>query len=485
MRNTKKWMTAVLTAAMVVSQVVPAFASSAGIVGTGTTSGTANILAYSVDSIVVPTTMKVALNPYGYLLNVGYKKAAATFSATKTYYTKAFDSESQEWKYTKVATPVEADIAKYYEVDTVDGGDTGTEHQVVSLNYGIANKSTKDKVVQIDIRVTQNTSEVDGKRDIVFVDTADKATFGATGGPGQNDMKMYLEVIASKNEPTTDTFVSESTYAANTAFYTKGTDGYALATGTGATAGVFDTADNFKAALAAAGKLYKETQTIGPEITGKQLSDVAFTVTDADETGAVAFVEGKDVSAKATIGFKLKRAVYNVDSDDGISAFDTTQAALSNSMNLVTLGSTAGFTIQGKMNNMADWTKAKADALYIQPTYKVSDATGDEKYIDTTNQDTPDSTNPYHQVSIVTRYVSATTISTTNNSLDAVVPDGVSLSKVEVYNGEWGEVPSANYSLSDGKFTVAKESCTYFAANSYTKMRVTFSDDHEDELTIE
>jgi len=396
MRNSKKWMTAVLTAAMVVSQVVPAFASSASVTGDGTTSGTANILAYSVDRIVVPTTLKVALNPNGYALMVGYEPTEDTAITTgKTYYTKDFDGT--KWVYNAVTNPVVGDIAKYYEADVLT-----TDNQVVSLNYGIANKSTKDKVVSVNISVTQDTNDIAGKLPIQFVDSAAAATYkGETGGEAsQNEMKMYLGVVASTAAPTTDTFVRVTASGFTdadkntTVFYEKSAAGVYTVT-TAGTGGKFASLDDFKAAINTdpITKLYKQTDVIGPEITGLQLSDVVMT---AASEGEVGFAEGKENKANASIGFKLPKATYAVEEGDYIEAFDTTQEALANKLQLKDLNGTAGFTIKGAMNKMVDWTRADTVALKIQPTYKVSDADGSETYID----DEHDGANPFNQVTV-------------------------------------------------------------------------------------
>jgi len=537
MRNSKRWMTAVLTAAMVVSQVIPVFASNASIAGDGTSSGTANILAYSVDKIVVPTTLKVALNPNGYSLVKAYKEAgvgsaAVTKRTNRTaIFKRTYDLKNAEWVYEQVlkegtAVPgktvimdddaLTASTDTYYEYDFVNS-------QIISLNYGIANKSTNDKVVQVDIHVTQDTNDKAGKMPIEFVDSSTKATYDSTGtvenAAGQDEMKMYLAVVAAKAAaPTTDTFERVTEWAddlADVSLYTKDESGvYAYITadtgdgevtvGNGTTKPAGSVADkpNFLKALGTGEnrtKLYKMSSVIGPEITAKQLSDVRMTV--ADQENEVAFTPGKENKANASIGFKLPQAEYGPDDGKDIFAFKATQETFGNSLQLNALTGVAGFTITGAMNKKVDWTRADTVALKIQPTYKVSDATGKETYIDEdadtkitpadleAGTDYANTTDPYNQVVLEgdsAGYTSAKELSSSANSVKLTLPDGVTVSKVELFKVD---SPDSGISLASGNhYNVSGTTYTFVASNlsGWTggKIVFTYSDGKTDTLTI-
>jgi len=516
MRNSKKWMTAVLTAAMVVSQVIPVFASNASITGDGTTSGTANILAYSVDSVVVPTTLKVALNPNAYSLVKEYEVVAKGSAASNgaaalalrnegtAIFTKAFDTTDQVWKYTAATTDVisDEDIVDNDHKDLTYYKYKFANDQIISLNYGIANKSTTDKVVQIDIKVNQDTNDKAGKEPIVFVDSATKATFG-TGDDNakQNEMKMYLGIASATAAPTAETFERVKEFStdavtsgdgkadANTVLYTKDTDGKykilvaadAATTGTGAptiTDGKVADDANFKKVIASADKkvkVYKESTTIGPEITAVQLSDVSMTKT-AVAGGIVPFEAGKENKANASIGFKTVAATYGVETGDTIDAFTTTQEALGKKLQLNALTGTAGFTIVGAMNDHVDWTRADTVALKIQPVYKVSDATGTEGYVDEENN----GANPFNQVKLG---VAATPSSMSTSARSVTISgleEGVTLAKVQIVSAADGLVDLGTnlYTYDENVFAIVEAKVSLLLDNTkYTKIVLTYSDD--------
>lgn len=537
MRNSKKWMTAVLTAAMVVSQVVPAFATSADIVGGGTTSGAANILAYSVDRIVVPTTLKVALNPNGYNLVKAYKELGDKDAAKtardkgKAIFIRTYDLANAEWVYKQVlktSTLGDDDDTVVIMDDTALAASTLTfyqydfdKSQIISLNYGIANKSTSDKVVQIDIKVNQDTNDKAGKLPIDFVDSRAKAEYDSTGtvedSAKQDEMKMYLAVVAAKAAaPTTDTFERVTEWAdelADVSLYTKdengvyayitadtGDGGVTVGNGTTKPAGSVADKPNFLKALGTGEsrtKLYKMSSVIGPEITAKQLSDVRMTV--ADQENEVAFTPGKENKANASIGFKLPQAEYGPDDGKDIFAFQATQETFGNSLQLNALTGVAGFTITGAMNKKVDWTRADTVALKIQPTYKVSDATGKETYIDEdadtkitpanpeAGTDYANTTDPYNQVEIAKKYVSATTLSSSASSVTVNCPEGVTVSSVKLYESD-GTTEKADlagfYTLSDSTYTFQGEHITDWASNDWIIV-FAFSDDVVNKITLE
>ena len=159
MKISKKVLSVTMSVVMLGSQAMPALADT-----TPTTSGgTANILDYAVESVVVPTTLKIALNPNGYEITTKYVEAT-THAANTTYYTESSGT------YTKAdPQPTSTNFSSggpYYTAVT-------STDQVVSLNYGVVNKSTDAKTVKVDFAATY-TAE-DGKKAIEFVDSETKA----------------------------------------------------------------------------------------------------------------------------------------------------------------------------------------------------------------------------------------------------------------------------------------------------------------------
>lgn len=376
MKKINKIATVVLSAAMLVTQAMPVFASSIDPTD-GTSTGTASILAYNVEKVVVPTTLKVALNPNGYAVNIRYSKVADTTGtpvADTQYYTYA------DGKYVKQVKPLTAFAAStdYYTAETDNS-------KVISLKYGIANKSTRDKDVKVDIAVKQDTSTTNGKTPIIIVDSVEKAqAYNATSnadGAKLDEMKMYLGLIASKDLPTANTYAREKTFGTATTIYyqlTADKKDYELV----GTDGKLADAAAFAGALAAAPdkKLFTASTAIGTEIRASELSDVGFT--DA-EAGEEAFTAGTENKANAAIGYKLTKATYAI-ADDYYLDFDDTQATIADKIELSALTGVAGFTIIGDMNQNVDWTRADAVALKLVPTYTISDSTGDEEFVDST-----------------------------------------------------------------------------------------------------
>jgi hypothetical protein len=347
----------------------------------GTSTGTGAILAYNVEKVVVPTTMKVAINPNGYTVNIRYNKVdqtAVTAPATGTTYYTLVDDKYVKQPSTLTAWAADTD---YYTADT-------SASRIISLNYGIANKSTRDKVVKVDIAVKQDTSTTDGKEPIVIVGTEEEAqAYNATSntdGAKLNEMKMYLGLIASKEAPKVDTFNRAKTFTDNATVYYKlkaDKSDYELV----GTDGKLADADAFATALDAAPnkKLFTkaDNSAIGTEIRAVELSDVSFTNAEA---GEAAFTAGKENKANAAIGYLLGKATYGI-ADDQYLDFDDTQATVADKIELTALTGVAGFTIRGEMNTNTDWTRADASALKFVPTYTISDATGDEVAVDSAN----------------------------------------------------------------------------------------------------
>ena len=270
MYNFKKFMAIACSATMLVSTPLTAFATEPT-----TTAGTGTIYAYSVDTVTVPTSVKIAFNPMG------------------------------------------------LEFDT--GATEKVDDQIVSLNYGVASSSTNDRAVTVKFKAAA-TNGTEGE-DIVFVDDIKKAQAYAAStneaGAKKGEYKVYLAVAASTAAPT-------------------GADGTAFSK------------DNVPDA--------------------DDLANVAMT---AASEGLSAFEDGEN----AEIAYLLTKATYGLKAGENPS-FDTTMDDFKGMMELKTLGGVVGFTFTGAMNPDADWTKAKASAVVITPTYKIEDATGEEELLD-------------------------------------------------------------------------------------------------------
>lgn len=151
MYNFKKFMAIACSATMLVSTPLTVFAADPT-----STAGDGTILAYSVDTVTVPTSVKLAFNPMGLNFNTG--------------------------------------------------ADDPVTSQIVSLNYGIASSATMDRTVTVKFKAVP-TNGTEGE-DIEFVDDIKKAqAYVATGdnantaGAKKGEYKVYLAVAASAAAP--------------------------------------------------------------------------------------------------------------------------------------------------------------------------------------------------------------------------------------------------------------------------------------------
>ncbi len=250
----------ILGATMLFAQSITALAADPT-----TEAGTGNILAYSVDTYVVPTSLSVALNPQGY---------AVTLRGTGN--------------------------------DAVT-----TTNQIVSLNYGVANLSSADKIIKLSVAVTGGT-------EVTFVDSAD-AISATDAAP-----EMYLALASNTGDLKT---------SADDAFEVDVKDG----------------ANEHN-------------------VTAANLTDVIMTV---DGDSAVAFSGESAIKAEKT--FEVGKATYAVKDGESVG-FDTTQTQLAGKMEITALGGIKGFTITGAMNTKQDWTQLTAKSLTFTPTYEFIDA---------------------------------------------------------------------------------------------------------------
>lgn len=353
MKISKKLLGAAMSLALVGSQGMMVLASGTAPTTTG---GNANILDYQVESVVVPTTLKIVLNPKGYDITTKYAKAA-TYAAGTVYYEKKADGSYAKMDPQPTSFSAGTD---YYTAVTADD-------EVVSLNYGIANKSTGAKNVKVDFAATY-TAE-DGKKAITFVDSAAKAqAYDATNndvGAKSGEHKMYLAIASASAAPTAETHkkTTDTSPAANKTYYTKGADGSFTKLASA------PSADDMKT-----NTYYEDDTVIGVEITAAELSDVSMTKATAENK---AFAKGTTHQADASIAYNLGAAAYALKDGETID-FTTTQVQLANKLELSTIGGVAGFTLTGEINEDADWSEADATAITITPTYTITNAAGTE-----------------------------------------------------------------------------------------------------------
>ena len=139
-RKMSKMLAAILSAAMVMSMSMTAFAADDAAADTDTNKGTveveAPIYAYDFVNVVVPTAFKVAFNPTG--------------------------------------------------LEVTTGTDTTTRDQIVSKNYGIINKSSKDKIITVTLNVTDQNDKISFVSSTDEVDNAEK-----------DEYAIYLTAVAA------------------------------------------------------------------------------------------------------------------------------------------------------------------------------------------------------------------------------------------------------------------------------------------------
>ncbi len=131
-RKMSKMMAAILSAAMVMSMSMTAFATEGAGTDTTPTTGSkaeveAPIYSYDLTDVVVPTDFKVAFNPDG--------------------------------------------------LTVTTGTDTTSTDQIISKNYGIINKSTKDKIVSVALTVEDKNDQITFVSSKDDVDNAEKGEY--------------------------------------------------------------------------------------------------------------------------------------------------------------------------------------------------------------------------------------------------------------------------------------------------------------------
>ena len=140
-KNMKKTLAVVMSATMVMGISMTALADDTDTTTPAGGNVTAPIYSFDLTDVVVPTDYKVAFNPDELTVKVGN-----------------------------------------------DASDTSTD-QILSKNYGIVNKSTKDKIISVELQVEDLNT---GDNHVTFVDTAAEAT-GAT----EDKYAVYLAATPS------------------------------------------------------------------------------------------------------------------------------------------------------------------------------------------------------------------------------------------------------------------------------------------------
>lgn len=262
LKNMKKVLATVLSTTMVMGMSMTALAGE--ITSTSPTGGgtiTAPIFSYDITHVVVPTSYGVAFNPDG--LNV--------------------------------------------TVSTATNPTVTTTSTVASKNYGIINKSSKDKLVKVGLSVTST----EARESVSFVDTAAEAT-----GAEKGEYKIYLEVVPADG---TDIQIYNASKSAEA----------------------------------------PTTSTQPSSLAHVQMTKATSTVPMKLGDNEVAFKLGKAAySLKADGSLNLEGGISN-DVHDlyDVTALDTDKGV-------------TGFTFDGAMNSKADWTKVTG-RIEITPTYTI------------------------------------------------------------------------------------------------------------------
>lgn len=266
LRSMKKVLAAALSATMVMGMSMTTLAGE--VTSTGPTTGgdiSAPIFSYDITHVVVPTSYGVALNPDG--LEITVRSATTPEKTTAT---------------------------------------------VASKNFGIINKSSKDKLVKIGLSV----SSTESTEEITLVDTAAKATTDASKG----EYKIFLQAVPA------------------------------------------DTTDI---------QVVSGTQPAAPPTTATQPSSLAHVVMTKATTGTVPMQLGDN-----EIAFKLGKATYalkpgeSLDLENLNSNTDNDVQSKYGVTGLDADKGVTGFTFDGAVNTNADWTKVSGQ-IRITPTYTI------------------------------------------------------------------------------------------------------------------
>jgi uncharacterized repeat protein (TIGR02543 family) len=319
MKSFKKVTAVVLSAAMIFGSSLTAFAADTD-GSTSSAAGTGQILDFKKQIQVVPTSLKVAINPNGYKVNLRYNKVTGDFDAGAKYYTESDGTYS-------VATDVTSDNFSTKKAAGLYTADT-SQSQIVTFNYGLANKSTVARKITVKLDVTADSS-------VDFVTTEAAATAKTTGGTGTaevGDYKIFMQLWPAKvgTTPSTNTYEKATAFDAQATYYTR------------SEAGVY---------------------------------------TEATVANAEAFAAGAGTT-NADVAFSLPNATYTL-KDDAFIDFSTTAADIAEKYEMTGIGGYTGFTITGTMNTNTEWSQLETKTITITPTYVIADASGQETVVET------------------------------------------------------------------------------------------------------
>jgi len=461
MKRFKTLAAIVLSTVMILGSTVTAFAGDPEPINgeDSSTAGTGQILDFKVVRQVVPTALKVAINPNGYKVNLRYKKLTTNedYSADEKYYkvTEGVYSVDTAVTSTNYADKVAAGL---YVADT-------SESQIVTFNYGLANKSTVDRKITVKLDVAADEK-------IEFVDSVDAATAKTTGGNGtaeRGEYKMYMAIVPAKvgTTPTTNTYAKATAFDANAVYYTR------------SDAGVYAEENVEDADAFAGGTFYVATNTIGTEIQASELGDISM----ENSSAPIGFAAGT-ATTYGDVAYALPKATWTLKDDEFID-FNTTQNDIASKFDMTTIGGITGFTITGAMNTGAEWSQLETKTITITPTYAIEDATGTEEAVATgLNQVVADSRVPAAPTAPT---VSANTV-VVGGSIDILLPEGVTISAIEKTkaDGSFNTMPADKYTLEDitnGKrLTIDSGYLAQYAAG--TTIKLTFSEGDPITITV-
>lgn len=426
-----------------------------------TTAGTGNILDFKVTTQVVPTALKLAINPNGYDVNVRYAKVAdsAEFSASTKYYTENNGVYSIET--IADATAFAAAKANLYVADTKNT-------QIVTFNYGLANKSTTDQKISVKFDVAADEN-------VEFVGTAAEATAEAAaddGGAKLGEYKIFLQLVPAKAAETitTNTYAKASgTYDSSAVYYTRAGETYTKVT--------TNSEDAFKA-----GSYYISTTTIGTEILSKELADVTMT----NSTAPIVFAAGEGTTS-AEVAYKLPKATFALKSTEFLD-FDTETDDVEAKFEMTGIGGLAGFTFAGTMNTNTQWSQLETKTITITPTYRFEDSDGKETAVDTgLNQvvATPADVAPSAAATQAILESGKTAQVTVNLGSGTKAATGVASFVNKGLGNDWLAVGAASYS--DGVITLTKPADIDYllgAGSSNNVFVITFNDDDDTEVEV-
>jgi hypothetical protein len=482
MRISRKIATLALSVAMLATQVIPVYATNASLdPNTGTDEVEGHMLADNVESVVVPTTLKLALNPNNYDILTRYQLVDQTAVAAPVSGTQYYTYNSSNSKYEKVASTVTS-----WEADTDYFTAVTSNASVVSLNYGIANKSSRAKVVKVDFALSYVIDANSGtQQPIDFVATKKEAQVKSDSnadGAVADEYKMFLAIAPSQALPTLNAktsyeYTTDTTTASSSkTYYKKNTAGTA-----------FEAVDSGDLDDEEIKDYFEKTDAISSQVTTADLADVKMT---ADETtGIVGFERKTATTASAVLAYKLDKAVRKAKPGETFD-WDTTQAQVAGKLRLEQIGGVAGYTITGAINPNADWTQVSVASIKIKPTYTIREVDGSEEAVSATTGAA------YNQIKLSEK----PKVTTTDFAIleeDAPVNISVSLglgaakaNKVDQVNlvpasgAKVDMITGGNATYANGVVTLTAASANWLLTNTGDKIEIVFDDQDSTSVVI-